>query len=193
MIRIWIFNWKDFLQSYLHWFTYATHRMWVMHKTKKTIRIKYHVPFSGKSIYTGSFETNTTPSLNSRLAFRFWVGKNSEKVWTFDWSPWRIQNKFTVWQKPLYRAVSGKNCRSILKLLSLIRTCLPESYGLTRESTVDLSSNRLEPFVLSTASSFSAISLNTILPKELKNILISKPVVKEKAFAKNLTSSLYLY
>jgi len=182
------------LSSFL---TYAVHEMEFMHKAQKNNPPQIsHGFFNGESIYTGSFETKTTPQSMAGWLSVFDLVKTGRKFQlTIDHNDlYEISMSFSEDSKtvPLHRAVKGKESLTILKFLSFLKLYLPEVQDLIQDPVIELSSRRLEEFVLSTASSLAAIGVNVILPKELKNLLVPRPIIKAKGSAKSLTSFLSL-
>jgi len=88
----------------------------------------------------------------------------------------------------LSQSLNVLNKIEVLRFISFLASYLPETSQLLECATVELSSSRLEEFLLHASTIISNLGIDIILPRELKELLRPKLILKVSSKAKNLQS-----
>ncbi len=89
---------------------------------------------------------------------------------------------------PLLKSLQHFEKMQIVQFISFLQTFLPEIVRLLAHDHVVLCKDRLEEFLLKTATIISNLGVGVVLPKELKNLLKPKLTLKVKNSSKSLKS-----
>lgn len=149
-------------------------------KLLDTNKFEYKNSAYALSNYLGVFDL-----LSSNYRYKMFIEPSKAKHYLFYIKVWDKQNNQEYLLKEALRV--GKKIE-IIKFLSYLKMFLPSIESLLKNSTVEFSHQEIEDFLLATAVLISNLGVDVILPKELKNILKPRLVLKAKSKAKNFKS-----